>query len=79
MCSLSNFGMRADNEVWAPKVIRSYTTGSVDFKLSELLLIEYQYKLSILGMGQSHSLLKPCPFHIFSDTQRNAFDGPDPR
>jgi len=49
------------------------------FKLSELLLIEYQYKLSILGMGQSHSLLKPCPFHIFSDTQRNAFDGPDPR
>jgi len=58
MCSLSSFGMRAD-KVWAPKAVRSYTTGSVSLGL---LLIEYQYKLSILGMGQSHSVWRPCPF-----------------
>ncbi len=67
MCSPSSFSVREEFSLSAPVAVRSYTTGSV---LLELLLIEYQYKLSIFGMGQSHSVLRLRPFLGFTDTRR---------
>lgn len=56
MCSLSCFGVRGENSVFtyffsAPRK----QSGLTQLALFIVILIEYQYKLSIFGMGKSRS------------------------